>query len=166
MMRERSMQFHNRRFGRLATLLLLAMPMALLSVPAALAANRFSLPLFERWQEKYGSREDVLIVSIHTVFEGHSSQAPHKLKRFVDRERFGHPVGIDAYSEEDDETPITMKRFRTRGTPHVVIIDKEGRLRLSRFGRFETAAVEQMIDHLLQESVLEDDAVIGTAGRF
>ena len=120
--------------------------------------NRFSLPLFERWQEKYGSRDDVQIVSIHTVFEGHSSQAPHKLKRFVDRERFEHPVGIDAYSPQDDETPITMKRFRTRGTPHVVIIDKQGRVRLSRFGRFETAPVEQMIDHLLAESILESSA--------
>ena len=36
--------------------------------------NRFSIPIFREWEEKYGSRDDILIVSIHTVFEGHASQ--------------------------------------------------------------------------------------------
>lgn len=113
--------------------------------------NQFSLPLFERWQEKYGSRDDVLIVSIHTVFEGLSRQDPSKLKWFMKQKGFQHPVGIDAYASDDEETPITMKRYRTRGTPQVVVIDKQGNLRFSRFGRFDPAPVEAMIDRLLEE---------------
>lgn len=111
--------------------------------------NNFSIPLFDRWHEKYGERDDVRILSIHTVFEGHGYQTPDRLRDFVEKNRIAHPVGIDAYAEPDDEHPITMRRYRTGGTPHVVVIDKEGIVRFDRFGGFDAQPVEQFIDELL-----------------
>ena len=113
--------------------------------------KNFSIPLFQRWDAKYGERDDVLIVSIHTVFEGHAHQGPSRLRGFVGDNDMRHPVGIDAYADAHDEIPITMRRYRTRGTPHVVILDKLGRVRFSRFGSFEVSEAEALIEALLLE---------------
>lgn len=115
--------------------------------------NRFSIPLFHRWEEKYGARDDVLIVSIHSVFEGHSFQSANRLHGFVADKKIGHPVGIDDYADNNDRTPITMRRYRTGGTPQVVIIDKQGEIRFSKLGGFDTAGAERLIDQLLREEI-------------
>jgi thiol-disulfide isomerase/thioredoxin len=113
--------------------------------------KRFSLPLFERWHERYGQREDVLVVSIHTVFEGHDHQSPERLREFVESWGIARPVGIDRYAEVGDEVPMTMRSYHTGGTPHVAIVDKRGRLRFRQLGRFDEREVEEFIDRLLDE---------------
>lgn len=113
--------------------------------------NRFSIPLFREWEEKYGKRDDILIVSIHTVFEGHASQTPHRLRGFIREKKIHHPVGIDAYPDDSAEIPITMRRYRTGGTPNVTIIDKQGQVRFHHLGSFDPAPVEALIDRLLAE---------------
>ena len=113
--------------------------------------NEFSIPLFRRWEEIYGGRDDVVVVSMHTVFEGHDVQTPRALRRFVADHGIEHPVGIDNYRPDDREVPETMKRFRTGGTPHVVIVDREGKIRFSHFGVFDAAPVEAFIERLLKE---------------
>jgi thiol-disulfide isomerase/thioredoxin len=111
----------------------------------------FSLPLFEEWAETYGTRDDVVVVSIHTVFEEHETQTPEQLRQFVEQNGITHPVGIDAYAQPGDEFPITMDRYETGGTPHVAIVDKAGRLRFSHFGVFDPKPVERFIDRILEE---------------
>jgi len=118
--------------------------------------NQFSRPLIERWKEKYGDRQDVLIVSIHTVFEAHDYQNPRRLREFVKIRGIDHPVGIDAYEFPGAPTPITMERYNTEGTPHVVIIDKLGQIRYSAFGIFDPGPVEAFIDRLLEERADKD----------
>ena len=113
----------------------------------------FSVPLFGEWEERYGNRGDVLIVSIHTVFEGHSYQSPERLLRFIENNGITHPVGNDAYAAEGDDIPITMRRYRTGGTPHVVIVDKQGRIRFHHLGQFDPDPVEHLIEQLLAEEV-------------
>ena len=115
--------------------------------------NRFSIPLFQSWNEKYGARDDVLVVSIHTVFEGHDYQTPSRLRAFVADQEILHPVGIDAYPAAGAEHPITMRRFRTGGTPHVAIVDKSGNLRFSHFGQFDSAQAEALIEELVAEEL-------------
>ena len=109
------------------------------------------MPLFNRWHERYGQRDDVLVVSIHTVFEGHDYQSPERLREFVETWGIEHPVGIDTYAAEGGEVPETMRRYRTGGTPHVVIVDKWGRQRFRHLGGFDEQAVEAFIDELLDE---------------
>lgn len=115
--------------------------------------NAFSIPLFQRWHDRYGEREDVLVVSIHSVFEGHEYQSPDRLRRFVEDRGIRHPVGIDAFPTPDAETPETMERFDTDGTPHVFIVDKNGEIVFSHFGAFAVAPVEAFVDRLLREEV-------------
>jgi thiol-disulfide isomerase/thioredoxin len=114
-------------------------------------STEFSLPLFEEWAETYGTRDDVVVVSIHTVFEEHEAQTPELLRQFLEEYGITHPVGIDAYKEPGDKVPITMDRFETGGTPHVVIVDKAGRLRFSHFGVFDRKPVERFIERILEE---------------
>lgn len=113
--------------------------------------NDFSIPLFQEWEEKFGSRDDVTILSIHTVFEGHDVQTPERLRAFVQEKGIRHPVGMDAYAPGESEVPVTMDRYETGGTPHVVIIDKKGDLRFTHFGHFDPGPVEAYIDRLLTE---------------
>ena len=113
--------------------------------------NEFSIPLFQRWEEKFGSRDDVVIVSIHTVFEGHDVQTPDRLRSFLEEKGIRHPVGIDAYPAPGSEIPITMDRFETGGTPHVAIVDKKGLLRFTHFGHFDPEPVEAYIERILSE---------------
>lgn len=114
-------------------------------------SNEFSLPLFEDWAEMYSDRDDVLVLSIHTVFEEHDAQTPEHLRRFIQEMGITHPVGIDAYDPTDPVVPITMNRYQTGGTPHIAIVDKEGKLRFSHFGRFERDPVEHFIQRILEE---------------
>ena len=113
--------------------------------------SSFSVPLFGRWEERYGNRDDVLLVSIHSVFEGHAVQTPQRLQDYVRQRGLRHPVGIDAYSPRDPLTPLTMKHYEVNGSPSVVVIDKEGKIRFSHLGRFDPAVVESFIDRLLKE---------------
>ncbi len=114
--------------------------------------QQFSVPLFNHWQKKYGDNENVVIVSIHTVFEGHEVQTEDRLREFIAEHGIDHPVGIDAYSSPTEDYPITMKRFGTEGTPHVVIVDRNGDVSFSHFGFFPYESVEAFIDRQLKEA--------------
>jgi hypothetical protein len=122
----------------------------------------FLVPLFQRWQGLYGDREDVLIVSIHSVFDEHDYRTPHQLREFVRESGIRHPLGIDAYDDDDDRVPVTMRRYQAGGTPHVALVDREGRLRFSHFGAFDPVPVEAFIERLLQEPLRTFDAVAET----
>ena len=115
--------------------------------------NSFSVPLMHKWEQKYADQAkagEIQFVSIHTVFEGHNYQNPARLKKYLKEKRIEHPVGVDK-QVKGHYVPLTMRRFNTKGTPEMAIIDKQGRIRFQRFGSFDVAASEQLIDQLLSE---------------
>lgn len=112
--------------------------------------NNFSIPLMALWEEKYKDSNNIRFLSIHAVFEGHKYQTPAALKEFVKEKGIMHPVGIDAY-ETGSSLPITMRMYRTGGTPCITIIDKKGAVRFQKLGGFDPAPVEKLIDQLLME---------------
>jgi hypothetical protein len=91
------------------------------------------------------------VASIHSPFEGFDYQTTDRLREFIREAGMVHHVGIDAYESPGDVIPITMKRFDAQGTPHVVIIDREGKIRWSHFGWFDSTPVEAFIDRLIEE---------------
>ena len=117
--------------------------------------NRFSIPLIAHWEENIFAEqlndERITFVSIHTVFEGHSMQTPKRLRAFIKEKEITHAVGIDRH-KKGQHLPETMKKYRTRGTPEIAIIDKKGRIRFQKFGYFEPAQAEALIRKLLAES--------------
>ena len=100
--------------------------------------NRFSKPLIKKWEKDFArqiKKEQLTIVGVHTVFEGHSYQNPKRLRRYLKRNDIRHPVDVDRL-RQGEHIPQTMRQFRTRGTPEMAIIDKQGVIRFQRFGGF------------------------------
>ena len=115
--------------------------------------NKFSIPLMHHWEGIFEQeRKDgkIAFVSIHTVFEGHSYQRPKRLRAFVEEKNITHPVGVDRHAD-GRRLPITMERYRTRGTPEMAIIDQQGNIRFQQFGYFEPDHGERLIRTLLAE---------------
>ena len=112
--------------------------------------NRFSIPLMLDWEKKYEDNDNIQLVSIHTVFEGHDYQTPERLKSFIREKGINHPVGVDQHVT-GSHTPKTMQLYRTRGTPEMAIIDKNGRIRFQNFGSFDRKTAELLIEELLEE---------------
>lgn len=113
--------------------------------------NTFTGPLMQQWQDRFSveiDNGDLLLVKIHTVFEGHDYQTVRRLKAYLLEEGITLPVGVDRHYG-DDHLPETKKRYQTRGTPEVVMIDRNGQLRFQRFGWFDPAVAERYLDFLI-----------------
>lgn len=113
--------------------------------------NNFTIPLMQQWDRLWSDRDEVMIVSIHTVFEGHDYQTTERLRDFVREKGILHPVGIDDYDKKRPDVPVTMRRFENTGTPQLAVIDKEGNLVFNHFGSFDASTVEFMIERLMKE---------------
>lgn len=91
------------------------------------------------------------VVGLHTVFEHHEAMTPTSLEAFLLEYRITHPVGVDAPSD-GIPVPQTMSRLRLRGTPSLLLLDAEGNLRASHFGRRDDLLVGAQIGALLSEA--------------
>jgi len=115
--------------------------------------NKFTIPLMKQWNRTFKNQIEsgkLKILSIHTVFEGRDYQTPERLKSFVKEKGIHHLVGIDVH-KKGEYLPETMKRYRTRGTPEVAIIDKNGYIQFQIFGGFDPAIAENLIRKLINE---------------
>lgn len=92
----------------------------------------------------------VAVIGIHTVFEHHRVMTHEALQVFVHEQRLRFPIGADMPAA-DGPIPQTMAAYQLRGTPSVVLIDKQGRLRLSHFGHLNDLALGAAIGQLLAE---------------
>ena len=113
--------------------------------------NKFSGPLLTYWQKRFA--EDIAggrltLMKIHTVFEGHNYQTVKRLRGYVDEKKITLPVGVDRHIE-GQRLPETMRRYRTRGTPEMAVIDRAGVVQFQQFGYFEPEPIEAMIQTLM-----------------
>lgn len=93
---------------------------------------------------------DVAVVGLHTVFEHHEAMTPVALRAFVHEYRIAFPVGVDTPGE-GVPAPRTMQSYGLRGTPSLLLIDRNGLLRRHSFGAEEDMAVGAAIGTLLAE---------------
>src|SRR3546814_15793007 len=82
---------------------------------------------------------------------------PVSLEPFLHEYRIVWPVAVDRHDDAAG-IPVTMARYGLRGTPSLLLIDRQGRLRLHRFGHVPVLAVGAAIHQLL------DDGDQGQAG--
>ena len=81
------------------------------------------------------SKDDLVVIGLHTVFEHHQAMTEISLKAFLHEYKIVFPVGIDAPSENDgDPIPKTMQKYGMRGTPTLILIDRKGYLRKHKMG--------------------------------
>ena len=111
------------------------------------------LPQAKRVSETF-SRDDVVVLGLHSVFEHNDAQGrPEALAAFLHEYRIAFPVGIDRPSEAGG-VPKTMAAYRLQGTPSLILVDRQGRLRKQTFGFQEDLALGAEIMALLREERL------------
>ncbi len=102
---------------------------------------------------------DVAVVGLHSVFEHHDAMTPISLSAFLHEFRVPFPVAVDAHVE-GEALPMTMCRYQLRGTPSLVLIDRQGRLRANVFGRPADLAVGAAIASLVAEATVRRDLAV------
>lgn len=107
-----------------------------------------ALPQAQRLREAF-PRDQLEVVGLHSVFEHHEANSAATLEAFLHEYRINFPVGMDAPGIEDP-IPRTMSAYRMRGTPTLVLIDAEGRLRRQVFGHAPDLNVAAEIARILQ----------------
>ena len=111
-----------------------------------------ALPQAVRARQTF-AEADVAVIGLHTVFEHLEAQgSPAALGAFLHEYRIGFPVGIDA-KDPAAGLPKTMQAYGMQGTPTTLLFDREGRLRLNKFGHFDDMRLGAAIASLLAETV-------------
>ncbi|MGZ0187988.1 MAG: redoxin domain-containing protein [Alphaproteobacteria bacterium] len=81
------------------------------------------------------SPDDVQVLGLHSVFEHHDAMQPHALKAFLHEYSISYPVAVDATADPGTgPIPKTMRAYSLRGTPSLLVIDRNGRLQINHFG--------------------------------
>ncbi len=94
---------------------------------------------------------DVQVLGIHTVFEHHEVMGRAALEVFIHEYRLTFPIAIDMPGQ-GNPIPQTMQAYELNGTPSLILIDREGHLRLSHFGQIDDMEVGARIGALLAEA--------------
>lgn len=102
--------------------------------------------IYQLYQNK-----DVQVIGLHTVFEHHDVMTRKALTAFIHEYQIPFPIAIDKPSG-DGVIPKTMSNYKMRGTPTLIILDKNGYIRLSHFGQMSDMQVGSIIGSLLEES--------------
>src|SRR5690606_29893966 len=85
------------------------------------------LPQAGRVHETF-SRQEVVVLGLHCVFEHHDAQTPVSLEAFLHEYRIAFPVGVDAPAATG-ALPRTMASYDMQGTPTLILIDRKGQRR-------------------------------------
>ncbi|WP_378304477.1 hypothetical protein [Amycolatopsis silviterrae] len=97
--------------------------------------------------------DDLAVVGLHSVFEHHAAMTPTSLEAFLSEYQIRFPVGVDAH-RGSDPTPVTFGRYGMRGTPSLVLIDRDGKLRGHYFGAVEDMELAAAAARLIDETPL------------
>ena len=93
---------------------------------------------------------DVAVIGLHATFEHHDAYSIAMLKAFIQEYRLKFPIALD---EPNPAGPIphTMERYKMRGTPSLVLIDRNGRVRKHAFGAVDDLRIGAEIGALIHE---------------
>lgn len=99
---------------------------------------------------EFYANEDVQVIGLHTVFEHHKVMNIEALKAFVHEYRIRFPIAVDNPSTSSP-IPLTMGRYQMKGTPTLIVLDKQGRIRINHFGLLSDMQIGNIIGGLLAE---------------
>jgi hypothetical protein len=108
------------------------------------------IPQAQRIHETFAP-SDVAVIGLHATFEHHDAFSSAVLKAFIHEYRLKFPIAID---QPNPASPIphTMERYTMRGTPSLVLIDRQGFVRKHTFGSVDDLRLGAEIGALVQES--------------
>ncbi|MFN0027125.1 MAG: redoxin domain-containing protein [Acidimicrobiales bacterium] len=105
-------------------------------------------PLAQRIHNHFAGA-DLTVIGLHTVFEHHAAMTPVSLAAYLHEFRITMPVAVDRPG--DGPIPHTMAAYELRGTPTLILIDRNGRVRHHHFGTVDELTVGASIARLLDE---------------
>jgi peroxiredoxin len=97
------------------------------------------------------SPSDVTVIGMHTTFEHHDAFNTAVLKAFIQEYRLKFPIALDQ-ANPGSPIPHTMDRYKMRGTPSLVLIDRHGMIRKHAFGPVDDLRMGAEIGALTQET--------------
>jgi hypothetical protein len=109
-----------------------------------------AVPQAKRIYETFEPK-DVAVIGLHATFEHHDAFNVAVLKAFIHEYRLKFPIALD---QPNPRSPIphTMERYKMRGTPSLVLIDRQGLVRKHAFGAVDDLRMGAEIGALTQES--------------
>jgi peroxiredoxin len=108
------------------------------------------VPQAQRIYETFEPK-DVAVIGLHATFEHHDAFSPAVLKAFIHEYRLRFPIALDQPNSASP-IPLTMERYKMRGTPSLVLIDRRGLVRKHAFGAVDDLRIGAEIGALTQES--------------
>jgi hypothetical protein len=115
--------------------------------PTSIASG---VPQAQRIYETF-EPSDVALIGMHTTFEHHDAFNTAVLKAFIQEYRLKFPIGLDQ-PNPGSPIPHTMDRYKMRGTPSLVLIDRNGMVRKHAFGPVDDLRIGAEIGALTQET--------------
>ncbi len=109
-----------------------------------------SIPQAKRLHSVFAGK-NVQVIGLHTVFEHHAAMQPTSLEAFIHEYGITFPVAVDRPSA-DGSIPQTMQCYQMQGTPTVLMIDSQGRLRRNYFGHLDDIQLGAEVMTLLIEA--------------
>lgn len=112
------------------------------------------------------SGTDLQVIGLHSVFEHHAAMTPLALEAFIHEYRLTMPIAVDSHGDDfiegdaigneagskavGDEgigggLPVTMRRYRMRGTPSSILIGRDGTILHHGFGQQDDMALGALI---------------------
>ncbi len=101
-------------------------------------------PTLKQLIKTYRGVDDVSFVAVQTVFEGFSTNTAQRAWETAREYELDIPVGHDGTA---GRRSAVMQRYRTGGTPWVIIIDKQGIVRFNGF-HIQAQRARTLIDEL------------------
>ena len=83
-------------------------------------------PALKQVADRYANDDRVAVLAVQTVFEGFGSNTQESVRELQMRYQLPIKMGHDPGDPGGDHLPATMRRYRSGGTPWVVIIDPAG----------------------------------------
>lgn len=117
--------------------------------------HSIGFPALQKLEKQFRGKDEVQFVAVQTTFEGHDVNTADKLVEIAKRYELNIPFGQSA---EDSGTPEIMRKYRTGGTPWVVLIDKQGQVVFNDF-QIDVDGAAKAIDALRQTEVNIDAGI-------
>ncbi len=104
------------------------------------------------------SQQELAVIGLHTVFEHHQVMGKAALKAFIHEYRLRFPIAIDM-PDPVNEIPLSMQKYGLRGTPSILLIDRQGRIRFHHFGHIDDLKLGSMLGQLVAETDTTEELV-------
>jgi len=114
--------------------------------PASVASG---VPQAQRIFETF-EPNDVAVIGLHATFEHHDAIGAAVVKAFIHEYRLKFPIALDLPAKSGP-IPQTMERYKMRGTPSLILIDRQGIIRKHTFGPVDDLRIGAEIGALIQD---------------